>query len=335
MDLRELFRIIRRWLWLLILCGILGGGAAFTFSYFQQPTYESKAEVFISQPRSDQLSDLGYLNGQQLIQTYIELMVAEQVLDETSQQLGYSIDPQQITIQQIRDTQIIEVNVEDTSPYRAADFANVLVAVFSQQQYQVQTSRFAESKANLESNLTEQRALIDDTLTKLSELPNDEENKIEREWLNLVLAQANNTYSNLLNNYESLRLQEAQSVSTVQLVEAAKADPVPVRPKVITNTILGVVVGVMVAGGILFLVEYLDDTIRSPEEITKTYDLSILAYIPKIPQSRQKREEAGIYSLSQPRSPVAEAFRSLRTNIEFAGMVTLLMQFRKRLPLQT
>jgi capsular exopolysaccharide synthesis family protein len=82
---------------------------------------------------------------------------------------------------------------------------------------------------------------------------------------------------------------------------------------------LGVAVGVMLAGGIVFLVEYLDDSVRSPEEISQAYDLPTLGFIAKIPKSRKNEE--GVYILNNPRSPVAEAFRSLRTNIEFAGIV--------------
>ena len=75
MDLREIFRIVLRWLWLLILGAVLGGVSTYISSIYQQPVYASTAAVFITQPQRNQLTDLGYYNGQQLIQTYIELMV--------------------------------------------------------------------------------------------------------------------------------------------------------------------------------------------------------------------------------------------------------------------
>lgn len=321
MDLRELFRIVRRWLWLLILGGILGGVATYFYSSYQQPIYEASAEVFISQPSYNELTALGYLNAYQYIPTYAELMLTDDVVEETNQRLEYSISASRVSVQPIRDTQILEVRVQDTNPTKAANFANMMVIVFREQQYQLQTSRYSESKNNLESNMEEQQRVIDDLLTQLAAIPDTEENNVEREWLNLLLVQANETYGNLVNNYESLRLAEAQSVSTVQLVESANPNPNPVRPNVITNTLLGVAVGLMLAGGIAFLVEYLDDTVRSLDEISKTYDLAALGYIAKIPLSRKKEESDGVYIFSNPRSPIAEAFRSLRTNIEFAGVV--------------
>ena len=320
MDLRELFGIVKRWLWLIILGGIIGGVSVYFYSSYQPSYYQAVAEVFISQPQQSELTDLGYLSGQQLIQTYTQLMVTDQVLSETAQRVNYQISPGRISVSQINDTQILQIRIEDVDAVRAAEFANALVEVFSEQQYEAQTSIYAESKVNLEASLAEQEQVIDETIERLASLPDTEENSIEREWTNLVLMQANETYINLLNNYESLRMAEAQSVSTVQLVEPAVPNPNPVRPRVTTNTMLGIVVGVMLSSGIIFLVEYLDNSVRSPEEITKAYDLPILGYIAKIPGSRKTGDE-GVYILSNPRSPVAEAFRSLRTNIEFAGVV--------------
>ena len=321
MDLRELFVIVRRWLWLLILGGILGGVATYFYSIYQQPIYEASAEVFVSQPGYNQLTDLGYYSIYQLIPTYAELMVTDEILQETGDQLGYSIQPNQINVQQVRDTQILRVSVQNTDAYEAANFANMLVVVFREQQYALQTSRYADSKQNLEANLSDQQKVIEDLLERFAQIPDTEEYKIEREWTNLLLVQANDLYSNLLNNYESLRLAEAQSVSTVQLVELAKPNLNPIRPNILTNTLLGVAVGMMVAGGIIFLVEYLDDTVRSLDEITRGYDIPILGYVAKISASRRKKDQEGMFVLSEPRSPVAEAFRSMRTNIEFAGLV--------------
>ncbi|MBN2045295.1 MAG: polysaccharide biosynthesis tyrosine autokinase [Anaerolineales bacterium] len=321
MDLRELIRIVTRWLWLILLGGIVGGVSTYYFSIYQQPIYSATTEVFVTLPQYNQLSELGYYNGYLVLQTYVELMVADQVLEETSQRVGYSISENQISVEQVIDTQIITITVENPDPNRAAEFANTLALVFGEQQYQAQTARYAESKQNLEANLAEQRAAIDQTLIKLAELPDTEENKVERELLNLNLTQANDTYRNLLNNYEYLRLEEAQSVSTIQIAETAKPATAPVRPNILTNTLLGIVVGMMLAGGIIFLIEYLDDTVRSPEEIAKLFDLSPLGYIARLPLPRDRKDNGGVYVLQNPRSPISEAFRSLRTNIEFAGVV--------------
>jgi capsular exopolysaccharide synthesis family protein len=74
----------------------------------------------------------------------------------------------------------------------------------------------------------------------------------------------------------------------------------------------------MLAGGIVFLVEYLDDTIKSPEDVQRLLGLTVIGYIATM-EYRDNSDE-GSYVLRQPRSPVAEAFRSLRTNLEFSSV---------------
>ncbi len=64
-------------------------------------------------------SDYTYLSDQQLIQTYIQLVTTKPVLDFVSDDLGYTVKPKQITVQQIRDTQVIQLTVENQDPKRS------------------------------------------------------------------------------------------------------------------------------------------------------------------------------------------------------------------------
>ena len=80
------------------------------------------------------------------------------------------------------------------------------------------------------------------------------------------------------------------------------------------NTALAGVVGVMLAVGAIFLMEALDDTIRGPDEVERYLQLPVLGVIREI----ENPEE--LVTASQPRSPVSEAFRSLRTNIQYASV---------------
>jgi capsular exopolysaccharide synthesis family protein len=69
------------------------------------------------------------------------------------------------------------------------------------------------------------------------------------------------------------------------------------------------------AAGMIFAADTLDDTIKNPEELRQKFGLSILGLIAWHESSDEKP-----ISLNQPRSPVTESFRSLRTNTTFAGV---------------
>ena len=84
------------------------------------------------------------------------------------------------------------------------------------------------------------------------------------------------------------------------------------------NAMLAGAVGLMLAAGVVFLVEYLDDTLKTPEDVERLFGLPLIGYIAEM-QSKGK-SDAEVYVSRQPRSPVSESFRSLRTNLEFSSV---------------
>ena len=90
--------------------------------------------------------------------------------------------------------------------------------------------------------------------------------------------------------------------------EKAEAPSSPSSPKVLLNMVLGVVVGLIIGIGLAFLIEYLDTSIKTMEDVENLLGVPVLAVVPK-----------GIRLLhkNSPDIPDAEAYRILRTNIEF------------------
>ncbi|MFZ5919772.1 MAG: polysaccharide biosynthesis tyrosine autokinase [Chloroflexota bacterium] len=125
-------------------------------------------------------------------------------------------------------------------------------------------------------------------------------------------------YLNLLNNLETVRLARVQSTPTVIQTEPAVVSEDPIRPKPLQTTALAGAVGLMLMAGIAFLVEYLDDTLKTPTDIERVLGVPVIGYIAQLKYKDKSAEQ--IYVAHQPRSPVSEAFRSLRTNLEYAGV---------------
>jgi non-specific protein-tyrosine kinase len=89
----------------------------------------------------------------------------------------------------------------------------------------------------------------------------------------------------------------------------------PISPKTTQNTLLAIVAGMLLAAGAIFAADTLDDAIKNPDEIQRNFDLPILGLI-----SRHEVPKDKPIALAEPRSPTAEAFRSLRTNITYAAV---------------
>lgn len=101
-------------------------------------------------------------------------------------------------------------------------------------------------------------------------------------------------------------------VENVEVIDEAPVPMNPTSPKQSLNLIVGTVFGFMAGLFITFLLEYLDDTFKSSNEIEAVLQLPVLAKIPQI-----KTAEKGNTVKNNPRSLAAEAFRTMRTNVEF------------------
>ncbi|MCC6147931.1 MAG: polysaccharide biosynthesis tyrosine autokinase [Anaerolineaceae bacterium] len=135
-----------------------------------------------------------------------------------------------------------------------------------------------------------------------------------------TLALYQQIYSNLLGSYESVRLARLSTTPNIVPVEVAGIPEKPIRPRPLVNAVLGGLIGLLLVLGIVFLIEYLDDTVKSPEDIKALMNVPVMAFVGDMGNRRKNNDKPEIYVTVQPRSPVAEAFRTMRTNIEFSGL---------------
>ncbi|MBE3109595.1 MAG: polysaccharide biosynthesis tyrosine autokinase [Acidobacteria bacterium] len=101
----------------------------------------------------------------------------------------------------------------------------------------------------------------------------------------------------------------------VSIVEAATKSSAPVKPNIMMNTLMAVVAGLILAAGIGLLVEYLDDTVKSPEDL-EANGLSSLGGVSRF--HRPKDPAENLVAGSESRRHFSEAYRVLRTNVQFS-----------------
>jgi len=322
MELRQYAAIIWRWLWLILLSTALAAGTAYVVSIHTIPVYQASTTLLVNEAK-DVVSDYtAILTSERLARTYAELLRKRPVLEEAINRLGTNLTVEElakmIEIRSVRDTQLIMLTVEDISPIRAASIANEIPRVFAEQNEEMQTRRFAASKANLAQQLENIQADIARTQQAITNSQNPaslDQTKLDR--LRQDLAELQNSYAMLLKSYEDVRLTEAKQLDTLIVVEPAQPPTRPVRPRTPLNTLLAAVVGAMLALGAVFLLEYLDDTVKTPEDVTRISNTSTLGAVAWI--RGHSDEDRYLFQMGA-RSSVAEAYRALRTSISFAGV---------------
>lgn len=308
MELREYWGIARRWWWMLVLCMLLGGGAAYLVSHTMEPTFEASTSLVIGGSLDVVNPTTGELqSSEKLAYTYAELVKTRPIVEATMQQLQLA-EPPRITVTLLRNTQIMRIAVADSHPGRAAATADELARQLIQQSPsapQREEQSYREVVLKQLDDLDREMTALSEAIAETKDTADTGEIARLQEELNTRRA----TYSSLLNYIKG------SAVNYIRVIEPAEVPDTPTSPKVLQNTILAALVGLMLAGGAAFLIEYLDDSVKGQEDIQEGLGLPVLGNIVRMGERDASPETVG---LDQPASVYAESYRMLYTNLRYS-----------------
>ena len=125
-------------------------------------------------------------------------------------------------------------------------------------------------------------------------------------------------YDGLLQRFKEVGVAAGIGTNNISVVDEAKVPRWPYKPNLQLNALLALVLGLLGGVGLAFLFEHLDDTFRRPEELEKLLGLPVLGVIPKTPLARSDSRPIALVGHDDPRSAFAEAYRSVRTALQFS-----------------
>lgn len=317
MELREYVGLLRKWLWLIFLCTVVAGAGAYFVSKRTTPIYEASSTLRVNQAANPATSAVyaDVLTSERLARTYASLLTSRPVLEETARRLGIEAKTLSsgVSVTPVRDTLLLQIRVEGPNPQLIAEAANVLPQVFIDKDREQQLGQVAKYRDTLQGEID--ATLADLTRTSDELVKTTDSN--ERTRLEASLAQYRTTYSSLLANAQQAKLAEAQSTNNLVVAEPAAVPEAPIRPRTLTNTLLAAVIGALVAIGAAFLIEYLDDTVKTADDVNRVADLSTLGAIARLKEAGGTRQ---LIAWLKTKAPESESYRTLRTNIQFSSV---------------
>ncbi len=168
---------------------------------------------------------------------------------------------------------------------------------------------------------------------KLNSLP---EKQMELARLDRDAEIINNNYSYLRQKLEEAKLNIAIQVGDAVILDYARTPSRPIGPNHNRNILLGVIIGLGIGISLAFFIELLNNTLKTIDEIEK-YNLNVLGIIPAIGDKKStpvneifnlrvgkgSRTSVGLkrrlITREDPKSPISEAYRSLRTNLLYSS----------------
>ncbi len=152
---------------------------------------------------------------------------------------------------------------------------------------------------------------------------------------NITLAE--DMYSMFRIKHEEARILEAEKARDVTVIERASVPSTPISPNVSSNIIIGILSGLLIGFIMAFVTESLDTSIGRVDDIEEMLQVPVLGIIPsttmekgkKYPKTKSKKGEqlvdgesiqSRLVTLFKPSSIAAEAYKSLRTNLDLTGL---------------
>ncbi|NOX60908.1 MAG: polysaccharide biosynthesis tyrosine autokinase [Chloroflexi bacterium] len=321
MELREYIRPLRKWWWLLLASTLVATIASFIAVSRQPPTYQTRTTLMVGRA-IDNPNPTGneFWLTQQLANTYADIAKREPIRRGVMEALGLDWLPS-YTVRVVPNTQLIEITVTDTSPERAQAVADQ----FAQQLIRQSPTGFDPERRQRQEFIQQQ---LNDLEIGIQETK-DEIARKQEELATLFSARQiadtqaqikglENKLNSLQSNYAALlsNTQEG-AINTINIIESAALPVTPVGPNKPITVLLAAIIGFILAAGAAYLMEYLDDTIKNPDDVQQVLELTTLGAVPRLDGIDQKNE---VIVLKGKQSPATEAYRILRTNLQFASV---------------
>ncbi|CAN5528174.1 hypothetical protein BH20ACT2_BH20ACT2_15340 [soil metagenome] len=313
LDLRDYLAVLRRRKWIVVLCTVVVVGAALGVSLLQTPIYRSSAEVLLQPLTSEQLFSPGAANRTPElpeVATEIEVMRSRLIRSAVTDALGFEPD---VSIRPEGETRVVTISAEDPDPTEAALVADTYAEVYVSTRRQTRVEDLLAAASQIQAQID----LIDEELAGLG-APFDPEAPPNTESRRASLQSRRDTYAGQL---DALQLgSQLTQTGGAQIVSSAVVSSSPVSPTPERNAVVALALGLILGAALAFGVDYLDDSIRSKEDLERAAGgVVIIGLVPRL-QSWKNRRETHLVTVESPMSAPAEAYRTLRTSLQFVGI---------------
>ncbi len=329
MELIAYIRLFKKWWWLIAIAAFLAGGASYLFTSRQPDRYQAWVSIsvgsFIDSPDVE-TNELWV--GQELAQTYAVIAKYNRTLEAAVQMGNLPVTPAELgaalSTHIVPDTSLLVLTVTYTDPVLAADMANEVARqlilnsptnLTVEQQSQIDMANTEITR--LREELSQMRLQLSTVNSQLETTTDEAARKLLTEERNTLITQINQASSNIA-DFTATVASLQRRTNSLDIVQPAQIPNAPIGSNTLSRTILAAMVGAALAVGGVLLIEYLDNTIKTTDEVSQILEMPTLATIPRFGKKHDEYPQKLIAYLD-PGAPASEQYRMLRTNLVFSS----------------
>lgn len=315
LDLRRHLEVLRRRKRTIALVTVGLVLATVVASLVQTPIYEGEARVLLQPSSTESMFDVGGAerpDADRIVETEIEVAESQPVRNAVEDQLGAVAD---VEATAVGSSDIIQIAARSPDRSRAAAAAKAYALAYIEFRRLQAVEEIERASDKIEAKVAELETRIQ--ALESPDRPEDQEALDESVGASRdVLVSQQALFRQRLDELQveaQLKTGGAQLV-TQGVIPTSKVSPNPQRSAVVAS-----VVGLVLGFGLAFLMEYLDDSVKTKEDLDRAAgELPVLGLIPIVPG--KDGPGSAVAPLTENGSPAAEAYRSLRTALQFLGV---------------
>jgi capsular exopolysaccharide synthesis family protein len=319
-ELRDYLSVLRRRKWTIALTVVVLVGLSLVNSFLTTPIYQGTATVLL-QPRStDTLFNpsTGARNDPaRAVDTEIQVLKSEPVRAMVRQQLG-SAPP--VSASGVGQTDVINVSTTSTKPAVAAKTANAYANAYIDFRRKQAVDDLLAASQEIQGKVDDLQKQIDALDARINSTSDPVQQNAIRQNVGPQKDQLVTQQGTFKQRLDQLQVETGLTTGRAQLVTPAGVPSSPVKPTPLRSGILALVVGLVLGIGLAFLRDHLDDSIKTKDDLDRAAGgLAVIGVIPAVAEWKDKATPR-VVSLADSRSAATEAYRTLRTSIQFLGL---------------
>ncbi len=317
LELRDYLSILRRRKWTVFLCIMVVVSVALVRSFLTTPVYQGTATVLLQARSTDTLFNpsTGVRNDPaRAVQTEIEVLKSEPVRAMVAAQLGSATS---VSAAGLGETDVIRVSAVSPKPAVAAGMANAYARAYIDFRRKQAVDDLLAAGTEIQAKVDDLQKKIDDLDARINAVSDPIAQTGVRENVGPQKDQLVSQQGTFKQHLDQIQVDAGLTTGRAQLVTPASPPTVPIKPTPLRSGILAFVIGLLLGVCLAFLRDHLDDTITTKADLDRASPgLSVIGVIPAVAEWKDKSTPR-VVSLADSRSAATEAYRTLRTSIQF------------------
>ncbi len=271
-------------------------------------------------------------------QTQLKILGSRILVEKLIDKLNLAIAPERqaivetlmkgLNITSVPNSQLVEISFESTDAQLAAQIPNALVELYLENTLETKLAVIKKAYSRLTKRIEKLRNSL---IKSEKELQTYIENHDQVDQSQLKILQEEVDSNSKLYQKWLLRFKEIDSLQTLQdpqttvgrLIEPARVSAIPYKPQKKWIVAISLILALFFSTLLAFFLEFIDKSLKTPEEVEKKLGLPLLTVLPKVKIGKtEDKIKARWMFLKEPKSGYSESIRTARTGLLLSNVTT-------------